>query len=67
LTIVKAKQKKIQKARNSMDKNTMEQKAREMQREYQRQWRKKNPDKVREKNRRYWVKKAREQAEKGVD
>lgn len=50
-----------------MDKNTMEQKARELQREYQRQWRKKNPDKVREKNRRYWEKKAREQAEGEVD
>lgn len=29
-------------------------------REYQRQWRKANPDKVRENNRRYWEKKARE-------
>lgn len=28
------------------------------QREYARQWRRKNPDKVRENNRRYWEKKA---------
>ena len=29
-------------------------------REYQRRWRKNNPDKVRETNRRYWEKKAKE-------
>lgn len=29
-------------------------------REYQRQWRKANPDKVREHNRRYWEKKGQE-------
>ena len=29
-------------------------------REYQREWRKANPDKVRATNRRYWEKKARE-------
>lgn len=32
--------------------------AREAQRAYFREWRKKNPDKIREKNRRYWEKKA---------
>lgn len=32
-------------------------------REYQRQWRAKNPDKVRANNRRYWEKKAREYRE----
>lgn len=32
-------------------------------REYQRRWRKANPDKVREHNRRYWEKKAREQSQ----
>ncbi len=32
----------------------------EARRAYQRQWRKDNPDKVREHNRRYWQKKARE-------
>lgn len=34
-------------------------KAREAQRKYQRKWRMENPEKVREKNRRYWEKKAR--------
>ena len=34
--------------------------AREKQREYLREWRKKNPDKVREYNKRYWKKKALE-------
>lgn len=33
--------------------------AREVQRQYQREWRKKNPDKVRAKNQRYWERKAR--------
>lgn len=33
---------------------------REVMRQYQREWRAKNPDKVREKNRRYWEKKGRE-------
>lgn len=33
--------------------------AREAQREYQREWRAKNPDKVRAKNQRYWERKAR--------
>ena len=32
--------------------------AKEIQREYYRNWRKRNPDKVREKNRRYWERKA---------
>lgn len=34
--------------------------ARMAQREYARQWRRKNPDKVREKNRRYWERKAKQ-------
>lgn len=33
--------------------------AREAKLQYEREWRKKNPDKVRAKNRRYWEKKAR--------
>ena len=37
--------------------------AREAKRKYERDWRKNNPDKVREKNRRYWEKKAREQSQ----
>lgn len=32
--------------------------AREEQRRYEKEWRAKNPDKVREKNRRYWAKRA---------
>ena len=34
--------------------------AREAKREYQRQWRARNPDKVRAANQRYWDKKGRE-------
>ena len=34
--------------------------AKEAQRQYQREWRAKNPDKVRAKNRRYWERKARQ-------
>ena len=34
--------------------------AREKQREYQREWRRNNPDKVKEYNQRYWRKKALE-------
>ena len=33
---------------------------REAQRKYQREWRKNNPDKVKEYNERYWEKKGRE-------
>lgn len=36
--------------------------AREAKREYYRQWRKRNPDKKRESDRRYWEKKAHEAA-----
>lgn len=32
--------------------------AREAQREYMREWRRKNPERVREKNKRYWERKA---------
>lgn len=42
---------------------TLEEKAREERREYFRQWRAKNPDKVRENNRRYWEKRAAKRAE----
>ena len=38
----------------------LEELAREKQREYLREWRKKNPDKVKEYNKRYWRKKALE-------
>ena len=36
----------------------MTEEAKEKQRQYYREWRKKNPDKIRENNRRYWEKKA---------
>lgn len=44
---------------------TLEERAREERREYFRQWRAKNPDKVKENNRRYWEKRAakKDQAE----
>lgn len=32
---------------------------------YQREWARANPEKVKEYTRRYWIKKAREQADKG--
>ena len=38
----------------------LEELAREKQREYLREWRKRNPDKVKEYNKRYWRKKALE-------
>ena len=34
--------------------------AREAQRAYMREWRKKNPERVREKNQRYWERKAKQ-------
>lgn len=43
---------------------TIEERAREERREYYRKWRAKNPDKVREHNRRYWEKRAALRAEK---
>jgi len=38
----------------------LEELARELQREYLREWRRNNPDKVKEYNERYWKKKALE-------
>lgn len=48
----------------------MTKEANDIRKAYYREWRKKNPDKVRESNRRYWEKKAaeavaKEQPEKG--
>ena len=40
-------------------------KAKEAQRAYLREWRRKNPDKVRENNRRYWERKAQQAASEG--
>lgn len=42
---------------------TLQEQAREERREYFRQWRAKNPDKVRENNRRYWERRAARRAE----
>lgn len=36
----------------------MDEKAREAQRQYLREWRKRNPERVREANQRYWQKRA---------
>ena len=47
-----------------MEKNSLEELAREERREYFRQWRSKNKDKVRESNRRYWEKRAAKKVEK---
>ena len=41
----------------------MDEKARAAQREYLREWRKRNPDKVRESNRRYWARRAAKKAQ----
>lgn len=47
-----------------MDEKITDQEAiREAQREYFREWRKKNKDKVRQHNRNYWEKKARQRLE----
>lgn len=45
-------------AYNSTSKTGMSKAAREAQRQYNREWRKANRDKVREYNERYWMKKA---------
>lgn len=42
---------------------TLEERARAERREYFRQWRAKNKDKVKENNRRYWEKRAAKKAE----
>lgn len=45
-----------------MTQKNLDEFVKEAQREYQRQWRQRNPDKVRAKNRRYWERKALELA-----
>ena len=42
-----------------MQDKKLEDLAREAQRQYHREWRAKNPDKVRAKNQRYWLRKAK--------
>ena len=43
---------------NNLTDEQLEELAREKQREYLREWRKKNPDKVKEYNERYWRRRA---------
>ena len=45
----------------------MTEQARQALNSYKREWRKKNPDKVREANARYWEKRARKEREKIVE
>lgn len=47
----------VKEKKNERRKN-VDEKAREAQREYLREWRRKNPDRVRESNRRYWQRRA---------
>ena len=46
-----------------MNENKLKEAAKEARRQYGREWRKKNPEKVREYNDRYWLKKAAAVAE----
>ena len=46
---------------------TLEERAREERNEYFRRWRAKNPDKVRENNRRYWERRVAKKAEAKQD
>jgi hypothetical protein len=48
---------------NSMDDRKLEAAAREEKREYFRQWRRNNPDKVRKHNENYWRKRAEKRLE----
>ena len=57
---------KVKKGGLTMAEMTLEEKARKEHREYFRQWRARNPDKVRENNRRYWERRAAKK-EQGVD
>lgn len=45
-----------------MSEKSLQELAREAQREYHREWRRKNPDKIREKNARYWRRRAEKMA-----
>ena len=46
-----------------MTEKELQEAARQACNEYCREWRKRNPEKVRERNRRYWEKKARQKLE----
>ena len=45
-----------------MDEKRVQSRALELRREYQREWRRKNKDKVKANNRRYWERKAQKEA-----
>lgn len=45
-----------------MNEKTVQSRALELRREYQREWRRKNKDKVKESNRLYWERKAKKEA-----
>ena len=46
---------------NNLTDKELQEKARELRNEYQRNWRKKNQEKIREYNQRYWERKAKEE------
>jgi hypothetical protein len=48
-----------------MENADIQEKIRAAQREYHKQWRAKNPDKVKERNARYWLKKAEQMEQEG--
>lgn len=48
-----------------MERKELEELTRKAQREYARAWRRKNPEKAREKNRRYWARKAQQMQQGG--
>ena len=50
-----------------MSKQTIEERAKELQRQYLRQWRAKNKDKVIKYNAEYWIRKAEKAAEESKD
>lgn len=43
---------------NNLTDKEIQELAREKQREYQREWRKRNPEKIKEYNQRYWIRRA---------
>ena len=45
--------------------NELQEKAKELRREYYREWRRKNKDKVRQHQENYWKKKAKKELEQG--
>lgn len=48
----------VKEKKNERSKGKLDEQARRAQREYLREWRRRNPDRVKEANRRYWEKRA---------